>query len=179
MFVYHFRPQKLIGETLMPLNMLKDLNPQAYDIQAAKYKGREKLLTRKIPLLNCLWNDVLHFSPINPQLILDCFRENGLDDSEREPLKVFKIPIEKLDEENTICFQSFNLDYGSFDPELEKYWHFKKSEYRELQSVEDQQIKIWKQDRENNRKLFWYSHTMHILSKTNLNTAELDELTCL
>ena len=53
---------------------MKDQHPAVYEEHVKKYKGRERLLRREIPLLNCLWNDVLHISPIHPQLVMDTWR---------------------------------------------------------------------------------------------------------
>ena len=63
-YVYHMVPEELKGEYLIPLNELKSVYPNLYGEYIQKYKDhphREKLLTRKIPKLECLWNDVVHF----------------------------------------------------------------------------------------------------------------------
>ena len=63
-YVYHMVPEELKGEYLIPLNELKRAYPNLYDEYIQKYKDhtqREQLLTRKIPKLECLWNDVVHF----------------------------------------------------------------------------------------------------------------------
>jgi hypothetical protein len=76
--LYHFLPSPLIGDTIYPLNCLKRLDPELYHRHAAKYQGREELLQRRIPLLDCLWNDVLHLSPVHPALIRDAKLQLGL-----------------------------------------------------------------------------------------------------
>lgn len=69
--IYHMIPRNFIGNILYPLNQLKTRLPEIYTVQAQKYVGREILMQRKIPLLDCLWNDVLHFSPVYPRKIRD------------------------------------------------------------------------------------------------------------
>lgn len=54
------------GNVLYPLNTLKTLHPDLYEFHANKYAGREYLMDQKIPILECLWNDVLHFTAIHP-----------------------------------------------------------------------------------------------------------------
>jgi hypothetical protein len=76
--LYHLMPSPLIGDTLYPLNRLKHLSPDTYRHQVAKYRGRDALLERRIPLLDCLWNDVLHLSPVHPALIRDAKLQAGL-----------------------------------------------------------------------------------------------------
>ena len=67
--VYHIVPAKVAGDKLYPLNELANHHREHYDKQVAKYKGRESLLERKILPLNCLWNDVLHFTAIPPRSV--------------------------------------------------------------------------------------------------------------
>lgn len=179
-YVYHFRPAGMSGEILMPLNVLKTELPTIYEEQVKKYKGREFLLQEKIPILDCLWNDVLHISPINPQLIIDTWRAAGIYDYAKIPqsINVFKIPVELLSEETTLCFQTFNYDYEKNDPSLDKYWNFKVSEYTEQTKVDDKQLEIWIRDRENGRRFFWYSHTMHILARQKIDTKSCELIVC-
>lgn len=72
-FIYHLKPRNLLGDTLMPLNQLKDTFPELYEEKIVKYNGREHLLTRTIPILDCLWNDVVFFSPVPPEAIKAAF----------------------------------------------------------------------------------------------------------
>ncbi len=71
MFVYHRVPDSLAGEFLCPLNMLRDTQPELYAQHIRKYEGREFVLSQTVPNLGCLWNDVLHFSPVHPKLIVE------------------------------------------------------------------------------------------------------------
>jgi hypothetical protein len=76
--LYHLLPSPLSGDTLYPLNRLKELAPEIYRQHVAKYKNREELLERRIPFLDCLWNDVLHLSPVHPALIRNAKLKVGL-----------------------------------------------------------------------------------------------------
>lgn len=77
-YLYHKVPEGMQGSILYPLNMLKDTHPDIYQIEVKKYEGREHIKEQRIPLLNCLWNDVLHFSAVNPihikQALIDAGR---------------------------------------------------------------------------------------------------------
>jgi hypothetical protein len=168
------------GDLLIPLNTLKATHPEAYSEHVKKYKGREELLQKNIPILNCLWNDVLHISPINPQILLDTWRSEGLFEFSgiKKSIEVFKIPVKLLNDETTVCFQSFNYDFHSKDPNLFKYWNFNQSEFKEQNEVEPKQVEIWKNDIENKRPLFWYSHTMHILAQQTIDTRSCELIVC-
>ncbi len=79
-YVYHMVPEELKGEYLIPLNELKRVYPNLYREYIQKYKDhtqRENLLTRKIPKLECLWNDVVHFLPLHPYEIYKVLLEIG------------------------------------------------------------------------------------------------------
>ena len=76
-YVYHRVPDNIKGTVLYPLNVLKNIHPEAYASHAKKYKDREWLLQRRIDVLDCLWNDVLHCTPINPTKIYPMLRKIG------------------------------------------------------------------------------------------------------
>ena len=75
--VYHRLPEEMRGTTLYPLNELRDREPSAYRDQVAKYEGREALLSKPVPPLGVLWNDVLHMSPVHPAHIRDAILAAG------------------------------------------------------------------------------------------------------
>jgi hypothetical protein len=179
-YVYHFRPKEMSGDFLIPLNSLQKTHPVAYVEHVKKYKGREELLQETIPILDCLWNDVLHISPINPQVIIDTWKKESLYEHARIPkaIEVYKIPVNIIKEETTVCFQSFNFDFNNYDPSLEKYWEFRKADFLEQKAVDLKQLEIWKNDFKNGRTFFWYSHTTHVLAKQQIDTRSCELIVC-
>lgn len=179
-YVYHFKPTKLFGTRLFPLNELNLVNPQAYENEIKKYSGREHLLQKKIPILDCLWNDVLHLSPINPQVILDTWRKEGLGRylNSKASIVVFKIPTDLLSDSKTVYFQYSNLEYGSFDPSHERFTPFIGSEYQEQTAIEPIQVQAWRNDALKKRKLFWFSHTRHVLVRDQIEISSCEEMVC-
>src|SRR5699024_2783222 len=90
-------PKKMIGKKLVPLNKLKTKQAELYNEYAKKYYDhpeREKLLERRIPKLNCLWNDVNHFLPLNPTRIYNALKELGVN--VKSGISFYKIPILNL-----------------------------------------------------------------------------------
>jgi len=65
-YIYHIRRPDFIGSRLYPLNRFKDKLPAIYENAIKKYEGREWLMAAMLPILGCLWNDVLHFSLMHP-----------------------------------------------------------------------------------------------------------------
>ena len=97
-FIYHRVPDNLQGNTLYPLNMLKDVYPGIYTKAASKYDGREHVPKQRIPLFgDCLWNDVLFFTAVDPALLLDERRKAGFTDF-KKPQQFFKIDPRALDQ---------------------------------------------------------------------------------
>jgi len=85
------------GDTLYPLNSLKDIYPGIYDSEVAKYKGREHVPKQHISLFGgCLWNDVLFFVAADPAAIYEERRKAGW--VAMKPQKYFKIDPRKLDQ---------------------------------------------------------------------------------
>lgn len=76
-YLYHWVPKDLQGDTLFPLNTLKEKYPDLYKKEASKYVGREQIMQDVLPILNCLWNDVLHFSAVHPSLVKEALFESG------------------------------------------------------------------------------------------------------
>ncbi len=99
-FVYHLVPKDMRGNILYPLNELKTIFPKLYNKKAEKYKGREFLMKETIPVLNCLWNDVLHFSVVNPCDIKKALVESGYSFE----AKFYKIDAMLLNKEKTVIY---------------------------------------------------------------------------
>ncbi len=102
-FLYHGVPNPMIGNLLIPLNQMKSLMPDIREKNLEKYEGREKILERKIPLLNCLWNDVVQFLPLHPQKVFKLQQELGLIPS-LPPYIFYEIDLNSLDPKKTAVY---------------------------------------------------------------------------
>jgi hypothetical protein len=115
--LYHARPTRMRGEMLYPLNELRAVHPDLYEEERRKYAGREELLDLRIPILDVLWNDALHLSPIHPANLAAAWRAAGLSSPawERE---FYEIPIDRIDAKRAVWFArgALPLDVAPFDP---------------------------------------------------------------
>ncbi|NTX99811.1 hypothetical protein [Deinococcus sp. JMULE3] len=75
--LYHRAVRDVRGDHLLPLSTLRERHPDVYAREAAKYVGREALMQERVGRLDCLWTDVLFFSPVNPGPLLDAARQSG------------------------------------------------------------------------------------------------------
>ena len=101
--LYHGAPDPMMGSELMPLNDMIDIYPDLYMLHRSKYEGREEILDRKIPLLNCVWNDVVQFLPLHPKKVFELQVEMGLI-PEVPPYKFFEVDSNMLDPAKTVVF---------------------------------------------------------------------------
>jgi hypothetical protein len=123
-FVYHMVADPFQGSVLYPLNQLKEIYPDVYAEQVKKYEGREHILEIKIPApLNCLWNDVLHFTAVHPMVIFQHLESAGFDTARLGWNRWYKVPITLFNPENTsVCVYnqapdlSIESDFIPFDP---------------------------------------------------------------
>jgi hypothetical protein len=99
--LFHAVPDQMHGTVLYPLNQLERVDRAAWERERAKYEGREQVLDVRVPPLECLWNDVLHLSPVHPGEIVDELRAVGLEPLRR---RFFEIDAANLDAARTVVF---------------------------------------------------------------------------
>lgn len=102
-YVYHGVPEHIKGTKLIPLNQMHQLYPDLRKKYLEKYKGREQILERRIPLLDCSWNDVVQFLPLHPQKVFQLQQELGII-SKIPPYQFYEIAAGSLDPSKTVIF---------------------------------------------------------------------------
>ncbi len=130
-FIYHWVPKDMQGNILYPLNRLKDTHPDIAAQNIKKYEDRgSRVMSQRIPILNCLWNDVLHFSLVDPQRVADELGKFG----EHRTYTLYKIDPHTLEPEKTVLFINREREPGTlprdeefipYDPnDVEKWTYF-------------------------------------------------------
>ncbi len=84
-YVYHGVPEQMIGHTLIPLTQMHAVNPELREKYLKKYKGREEVLQQRIPLLDCLWNEVVQLLPLHPRKVRVLQKQLGFFPTRRGP----------------------------------------------------------------------------------------------
>lgn len=171
MYLYHRVPPDLRGNILYPLNELRIIFPDLYPIKTAKYKGREELLERRIPSLDCLWNDVLFLAPVPPDKIKRALIESGRDSD--LTMRCFKIDPHILDRTKTAVYLFKDSDvpdhihpsnFAEFDPDTVTQYNCiseKTLEYfREMYSAGKNPLLYWR--------------IPHILYKGTLDVSDIE-----
>lgn len=128
-YLYHWVPKDLEGDTLYPLNALKEHLPELYKKKSAKYEGREQVMDWFVPVLNCKWNDVIHLTAVHPQVVKDAMVEAGYKGNYQ--VTCYEIDPYSLDPKNTVVYlyikepkngECYPEEFVPFDPDtVEQY----------------------------------------------------------
>jgi hypothetical protein len=174
----HLMPSPMIGETLYPLNTLKHLAPEAYERHRQKYEGRESLLERPIPPLNCLWNDVLHLSPAHPALMRDARRKLGLP----WPAKGRQVGIvdpEKLriTVENTVISLNRDTRKVALRKSAEPFLPFDAALLGDLAQMPDRAIRYLKNIKRTGEPAFLFVGIPHVLYRGTIQLSDITVIT--
>jgi hypothetical protein len=102
-YIYHGVPETMVGSMLVSLNQMKVGNPELYGKYRAKYDGREEILERQIPLLDCLWNDVIQFLPFHPRIVFEKQKNLGLIKGVPH-YSFFEIDLAQLDPKKCVVY---------------------------------------------------------------------------
>ena len=102
-YFYHGIPEEMKGNSLIPLNEMMSVDPELRAKYLEKYKGREEILERKLPLLDCLWNDVVQLLPLHPRQLFELQKELGLI-TEIPDYKYYQIDTSTLNPSQTVVY---------------------------------------------------------------------------
>ncbi|MGB0929299.1 MAG: hypothetical protein ACPGVB_00890 [Chitinophagales bacterium] len=173
--LYHQVPSNLEGENLHPLNELKTVKPHIYEKAVQKYKGRQVLLSRKVPILDCLWNDVIHFSPIHPAKVFATLDEISGKKFLNAPRSFFEVnPTEmNFNAENTVIYLHPVRKKGVFDAFPEDFIPFNEKLLVDYQELRLATIEYFRNAIKNKQVVFPYVFVPHILHKGSLEIEKL------
>ncbi len=171
-YLYHAVPKNMAGTILYPLNVLKGTHPDIYLEHAKKYMDREEILSIELPVLNCLWNDVLHLTAITPEELKKNLATAGFV---YKPVSAFKIPISLLENDKTIAFSYPRK--GNAPSQFREYEAFNPERMEEYRIVPPETIEYYKKIKAENGNPFQYYLSPHILYKGNIDTKDLEIIT--
>jgi hypothetical protein len=166
-------PKPFLGTELIPLNDM-DKESSLYKGHAKKYVGRENLTEQSIPLLNCLWNDVVQFSALDPQLIVDKLKVIQPDFQlfRREYFKVSVEEVESIYE--GVLFDRRNSSKKTYEIFPDEVKILNKENYIELDKVPDETINFWKNAIEEKRPVLWFPYITHVFLKGRVDTSSFE-----
>ncbi len=172
-YLYHMVPKDLRGITLHPLNTLKDIHPDLYLSKVMKYKDRPEIIKQFIPTLECLWNDVLHLSPIDPEELKKALVAAGREPSE---MKFFQIDPDLLNpNKTTICL--FLREFQNDRMNTKNFTEYNANKIQEHSKLPDDVKEYYKKMYKQEEKPLLFLGIPHILHKGSLDISDLPVIT--
>lgn len=174
MYIYHLKPNPFEGTKLIPLNKM-DKESEIYKFHASKYVGREELTEELIPILNCKWNDVVQFSALDPQVIVNEL-QNHQDDLKLSRVEYFKIHIDEVVSKYpaVIFDRNPSRGKGSFKILNEEIKELSKENYTELNEVPRKTIEYWEKVKSEGGKFLWFPFITHVMIKGSIETEKFE-----
>jgi hypothetical protein len=169
-YIYHMVPDQMFGNILYPLNTLKDTYPDVYERQVSKYVGREHITRQHIPILDCLWNDVLHFSAVHPKEVKQALIEAG-----RNPdftMSYYQVDPKMIDPKNAIVYLYAHADNKEKMNE-KNFAPYNSDEVAKFSSMPDVTKEYYKEMIGKGERPLLYHKIPHILYKGTLDTTDL------
>ncbi len=159
------------GDTLYPLNILKDKYPEIYASGIEKYKGREQVMEWFIPNLNCFWNDVIHLTALHPKIVKEALVEAGYKGN--YITRCYEIDPSILTVENTIVYlYKSEPEDGKFDPE--NFVEFKPKDIEQYAIIPQSTKEHYKRSIENGKMPLTFAWVPHIFFKGSVDVKDLN-----
>jgi len=171
--LYHHVPPDQSGTTLYPLNQLRDIDPELYSLKASKYTDREHVMERQIPILDCLWNDVLHLSPIPPHELKAALLEAGMEDRQ---FSYYQIEPTLFTAENTVIYLHQSTD-RVIAPDASEFVPYEIERLSDLAHIPEWTKQYYAEQYANGDKPLRFLGIPHILHKGTVDTTNLPIVT--
>lgn len=132
--LYHRPASPVRGNAVLPLNSLRDLHPDLYELHAAKHSGNPTVLDEEVAPLGCTWDDVVFFSPLHPGTLFAALRSSGRTVPEREP---WVLPACRLDPDQTVIrlMRAGATGHHADPPDADDYLPFTTASLRAVNRV--------------------------------------------
>lgn len=172
MFVYHRVPEALSGKYLCPLNELRSLLPEVYAREVQKYEGREGVLSQRVSNLNCLWNDVLHFSPLHPRLVGEALVRAGFS---HQPRKWFAVdPVRHgFTKSNSSLY--LHLPHAASE-QAEDFVDFLPAQLAQFQALPEATVQYYLECKSKGVRPLLFAWVPHVLFRGRLEIAALETI---
>ena len=153
---------------------MMDRTSELYKGHARKYEGREQLMEEIIPILDCKWNDVVQFSALDPQIIVDKLKTIQVD-FKLFRTEYFKIHVSQIvgvydavvfDRNTNRLKASFAME----DSEIVKL----SDSYKEVLEVPSDTVRFWNNAKNTSGKYLWFPFVPHILVKGVIDTKNFE-----
>lgn len=156
------------GDRLLPLSELFLKDPTLHKKYLAKYAGKEEVMERQIPLLDCGWNEVIQLLPLDPRQLFELQKQLGLI-AEIPNYRYFKINPSILVTDNTVVY--FKTAPG--DENVTVKW-LSDIRLEDLQTVPDATERYYETMRSTGEPVFNYQFAPHILYRGSIDISSVE-----
>lgn len=171
--LYHRVPDRMVGKTLYPLNSLRRIDPSAAAAQERKYDSRKHLMQVRIPILDCLWNDVLHLSPLHPAKIKEALVQTDNLPAPSPLAAYFVIDPASLAPGKAVYFRHSKDTQEKYDFLEADFMPFDPSQYQELAAVTQEQLDYFRRMKVQGLRPLLWARTPHVFYKGTIDTSTL------
>ena len=166
MYLYHYVPERQNGPTLYPLNQLKDIFPDIYEKQAAKYDTiAEKDV--EIPGFG-FWNDCVNLMPVNPGFVKQELERYGHDTN--WAWRFYQIDARTLDASKLIIMVMDEASDGSLQ---RTFLPFTQENFNNYCHIGDATRACFQKAREMGEQPNTFARVPHVLYEGSIDTTGL------
>ena len=166
-YLYHRVPPDLKGHILYPLNQLKNVHPSLYVTKVGSYQNRKAVMQARLPILDCLWNDVIHFSPVHPSKIQQALAEVGFSRKQRHYFEID--PLQKgFNPTNAVIFLHQRVNLDKFQLHEADFRVFNDAELSSLGEI-PATLAYYREMFAQGKRALTYLHVPHILYQGRLD----------
>ncbi|MGL4759126.1 MAG: hypothetical protein ACRCXZ_07330 [Patescibacteria group bacterium] len=171
-FAYHIVPQNQIGDYIIPLNQLKELDIDLYNFQIKKYVNRLDTLETKV-INGYKWPDVSFFTIHDPEVIFGELRNLGFNFPK---VKMYKIPLSYFSEESIIWLYTKRIERDYIDSN--EIIHLKDIYTINTNAIPKKTLNYYQDCRNNNTRPLLYAYVPHLLApdKVYIRDVEIIEV---
>jgi hypothetical protein len=181
-FAYHMHRPNFIGSKILPLNKLKEQNPELFNTYDSKYDNRPHLRTT-IVRDQLLWGDVSFSTLHHPRLIFDELRKNGFA---QEPKKFFKISINNYSERSLVWLCSNKKAGQSLDQNdcfeliydgMKLFGLVKDHQYFNIDELPTKAVDYYNSFKDTEKKPLYFQHIPHLLTPDDVDCSNAEIIT--
>lgn len=169
-YIYHGVPETIKGTALIPLSKMETVDPDLQKKYLEKYNGRESVIERHIPLLDCAWDEVVQLLPLHPRQLFTYQQQIGII-NEIPDYRYFEFDVNVLDSDSAVVY--FKTAPG--DDHVTVKW-LADVNIDELQSIPQATINYYDSMVGKDEPVFNYQFIPHILYRGSIDISEAREI---
>ncbi|OGY31719.1 MAG: hypothetical protein A3C02_00670 [Candidatus Andersenbacteria bacterium RIFCSPHIGHO2_02_FULL_45_11] len=166
-YLYHRVPDNLVGDTLYPLNELRETHPDVYELAKSKYEGREEITEKTIPIGDSTWNDALQFTTVHPHKIKEALLAAGAQLSSTE---WYQIPVSLLKPDHAV------IGFYSGDS-MENFKPVSEESLKESATLPETTKQYYREQLANGERPFLFHGIPHIFYKGSILLKDCTKIT--